>query len=469
MRTSATQSRVAPKAAHAARWRPAVRPFAATTQKQGGAGPRFSYEKLPLQAKREAGAVEGTAVPPIVHEVLRTSGQPLDAGTRASMERPSGHDFSQVRVHTDATAEESASVVHARAYTQGEHIVFARGRYAPSTTEGRRLVGHELAHVVQQSAWSHAPQTAAGDDLAIHADPTLEAEADRVGDHAARAEPAPVLGTPPSSAGAQLKAQQGSIQLDPDDSDQKPPVSPTDQTAPASPTTPTPTASPTDQTAPASPTGQGPTAGAGAARQATVSVSWDALLQPGALQLTPPSLLAPTTPGPQSPRLPSPGTLTLDGSGQAASPTGGPALLGAPAGLSSDNTAAPAAAPAMPSRLPIPGINTGRLSLGLSLGFPTLTDPSGMAPSAAQAALSQAAILNEIVTGQVPTMWQAVDKGKLAGVIWSIFSTHIAPGFAQQITSSLSSPTGPAGASYQLDLLILSDFSGAGVSFTANW
>src|SRR5207247_1230296 len=67
--------------------------------------------------------------------------------------RPSsGYDFSRVRVHTDARAAEAARAVRAHASTQGEHIVFAGGRYAPRTAEGLRLVGHELAHVVQQSA-----------------------------------------------------------------------------------------------------------------------------------------------------------------------------------------------------------------------------------------------------------------------------------------------------------------------------
>lgn len=62
-----------------------------------------------------------------------------------------GQDFSRVRFHTDASAQQSADEVNARAYTVGHHIVFGAGRFAPETREGRRLLAHELTHVVQQS------------------------------------------------------------------------------------------------------------------------------------------------------------------------------------------------------------------------------------------------------------------------------------------------------------------------------
>jgi uncharacterized protein DUF4157 len=67
------------------------------------------------------------------------------------MERRFLHDFSRVRVHADGAAAETAAAVQARAYTVGPHIAFARGAYDPVTDAGRRLVAHELAHVVQQS------------------------------------------------------------------------------------------------------------------------------------------------------------------------------------------------------------------------------------------------------------------------------------------------------------------------------
>ena len=95
-----------------------------------------------------AGAV---TAPLIVHEVLRSQGRPLDPATRTFMEPRFGHDFSRVRVHTDAKAAESARAVNALAYTVGEHVVFGSGQYVPHTATGRQLAVHELAHVVQQS------------------------------------------------------------------------------------------------------------------------------------------------------------------------------------------------------------------------------------------------------------------------------------------------------------------------------
>jgi hypothetical protein len=90
-------------------------------------------------------------VPPIVHEVLRSSGQPLDVTTRSFMESRFGYDFSRVRVHTDAKAAESARAVSALAYTVGQDIVFGADQYPSRANAGQRLLAHELTHVVQQS------------------------------------------------------------------------------------------------------------------------------------------------------------------------------------------------------------------------------------------------------------------------------------------------------------------------------
>jgi len=79
-------------------------------------------------------------VPLIVNEVLHSPGQPLDAATRAFFEPRFGHAFSQVRVHTDAKAAESARAVNALAYTVGRHVVFCSGQYAPSTRAGKNLL-----------------------------------------------------------------------------------------------------------------------------------------------------------------------------------------------------------------------------------------------------------------------------------------------------------------------------------------
>jgi hypothetical protein len=101
--------------------------------------------------KKSAGPAGPAAAPPIVHEVLRAPGEPLDAATRAFMEPRFGYDFSHVRVHADHRAAASASAVSARAYTLGSHIAFAPGCYNPTSESGKSLLAHELAHVVQQN------------------------------------------------------------------------------------------------------------------------------------------------------------------------------------------------------------------------------------------------------------------------------------------------------------------------------
>src|SRR5262249_15068738 len=79
------------------------------------------------------------------------SGRPLDRSISNFMESRFGFDFSRVRVHTDSRAASSARAIDARAYTAGTHVVFAEGQFAPSTADGRRLLAHELTHVVQQT------------------------------------------------------------------------------------------------------------------------------------------------------------------------------------------------------------------------------------------------------------------------------------------------------------------------------
>lgn len=105
--------------------------------------------------RREDGAPAATAphqAPPAVREAVGSPGRPLDAAARVYMEPRFGYDFSRVRIHADERAAASARGVNALAYTVGNDIVFAAGRYAPMTPAGRRLLAHELAHVVQQHA-----------------------------------------------------------------------------------------------------------------------------------------------------------------------------------------------------------------------------------------------------------------------------------------------------------------------------
>jgi Domain of unknown function (DUF4157) len=111
-------------------------------------------KRLQRQSSRErsaASTAESKIAPPIVRQVLKSSGEPLNHQTRAAMEQLFGFDFSNVRVHNDSRAADSARAVNAKAYTVGRQIVFDSARYEPGTTAGNALLAHELAHVVQQS------------------------------------------------------------------------------------------------------------------------------------------------------------------------------------------------------------------------------------------------------------------------------------------------------------------------------
>src|SRR6266508_2550202 len=106
-------------------------------------------DRVGLQ-RRSIGGPGRRRAPGIVAEVLREHGRPLDGGARALMEPYFGHDFSRVRVHTGQRAATSARAVDAHAYTVGSNVVFGDGRYDPSSPSGRRLLAHELGHVIQQ-------------------------------------------------------------------------------------------------------------------------------------------------------------------------------------------------------------------------------------------------------------------------------------------------------------------------------
>src|SRR5262249_22795975 len=97
--------------------------------------------------------------PKIVNEVLGSSGRPLDHATRAYMEPRFNRDFSNVGIHTDSRAAESARAVDAVAYTVGRNIVFGREAYRPGTLDGKRLLAHELAHVAQNGNSNHGINT----------------------------------------------------------------------------------------------------------------------------------------------------------------------------------------------------------------------------------------------------------------------------------------------------------------------
>lgn len=137
--------------------------------------------ELHARALRTSAAVPGFA-PPIVHKVLRSPGQPLSASARATFEPVFGRDLSDVRLHADARAAESARAVGATAYTVGSHVVLGVG-------QERALLAHELTHVVQQSAPGAVPppslRIADGSDAA-------EAEAGAISRQLDRTTPTPV-------------------------------------------------------------------------------------------------------------------------------------------------------------------------------------------------------------------------------------------------------------------------------------
>jgi len=150
---------------------------------------RQPHDPLELEADRMADRVVGNQA----HQPIRPlagktetaepmgGGEPLDERVRATMEPRFGHDFSAVRIHADEGAAESAATFGARAYTLDNDIVFGRAAYAPETSEGRHLLAHELAHVVQQGDGRSAGPAGAvmrvpAGDMAAVADEAAEEE-----------------------------------------------------------------------------------------------------------------------------------------------------------------------------------------------------------------------------------------------------------------------------------------------------
>ena len=117
----------------------------------GGECEECQKKKQTLQRKEGSGA-ESVGVPPIVREVLRSPGQPLDPVTRSYLEPRFGRDFSHVRVHVDTRAAESAQAVNALAYTVGRNVVFGAGQYQPQAMAGKALMAHELTNLIRAFA-----------------------------------------------------------------------------------------------------------------------------------------------------------------------------------------------------------------------------------------------------------------------------------------------------------------------------
>jgi hypothetical protein len=129
-------------------------------------------------------ALEEQETSPVRDVVGSGGGALLDRDTRGFMESRLGADFSDVRVHTDAKATESARSVQAHAYTVGNDVVFQSDKYAPQSDSGQRMLAHELTHVVQQRSGPVAGTPAPGGIQISHPSDSFEraaeASADRV-------------------------------------------------------------------------------------------------------------------------------------------------------------------------------------------------------------------------------------------------------------------------------------------------
>jgi hypothetical protein len=128
-------------------------------------GPKEEDEEKRVQGKSASGyALESSSDEEARINTIRGGGQALPESTRAFFEPRFGTDFSQVRVHTDSHAAASARGVNALAYTIGRDVVFGAGQYAPGTNQGKRLLAHELTHVVQQGAVHHMQHWSANEN-----------------------------------------------------------------------------------------------------------------------------------------------------------------------------------------------------------------------------------------------------------------------------------------------------------------
>jgi hypothetical protein len=168
-----------------------------------GSGAVLGLQRLVGNSSVSEVLSQETETPSPVHEVVGSGGgAPLDSKTRGVMEAQLGQDFSDVRIHTGAKADESAASVNAHAYTVGSDVVFRSGQYAPDTTAGMRTLAHELTHVVQQRSGPVDGTEATGgirvSDPSDRFEQAAEQTADRV-----MAEPAAAL---PSSASGQAAA-----------------------------------------------------------------------------------------------------------------------------------------------------------------------------------------------------------------------------------------------------------------------
>ncbi|HET9847358.1 MAG TPA: DUF4157 domain-containing protein [Candidatus Dormibacteraeota bacterium] len=160
-----------------------------------------------MHLQKTAGNASVTAAleeqePSLVKDVVGSGGgSPLDRDTRGFMESRLGADFSDVRVHTDGKATESARSVQAHAYTVGNDVVFQSDKYSPDSDSGKRMLAHELTHVVQQRSGPVDGTPAPGGINVSHPSDRFEQAAESTADRVmSSAAPSPVAaGAAPAS------------------------------------------------------------------------------------------------------------------------------------------------------------------------------------------------------------------------------------------------------------------------------
>lgn len=187
------QLAAAPREQAALRLRPAAAPSAAESARPAYDFGRINVLPVPagvVQPELQSGGTGPAVAPPVVQEALSAPGRPLEQSARSFMEERFGHDFGRVRVHADARAAVAADAVRARAYTVGSDIVFGAGQYEPSTAEGRRLLAHELTHVLQQRTGRTGSAAHAGPLTLSRPNDAAERQADLAADALVAGRPA---------------------------------------------------------------------------------------------------------------------------------------------------------------------------------------------------------------------------------------------------------------------------------------
>ena len=117
---------------------------------------RTGVEEKVQRTKKEESNIKPAALS-MVNQATRSHGKSMDKSTRYFMENRMVYDFSNVKIHTGQNAARSAQSINALAYTSGHNIVFNEGQYAPTTDSGKRLLAHELTHVIQQTGSQRNP------------------------------------------------------------------------------------------------------------------------------------------------------------------------------------------------------------------------------------------------------------------------------------------------------------------------